>query len=140
MPTRRTVLGTLGTGVVGAVAGRGRHDSTGEDVALEIANNGDRALDIYVRIVPADVSSGLSEDTLFERGFDFGPPNSEAASEVVPDAFESQKPLVRVGNQTGIFNEYTFVPDCSGADAQSDELRINVTGSSTAVFDQKVCQ
>lgn len=140
MPTRRTLLGTVGAGVIGALAGCGRTDSTPSTVTLEIANTSDRQLRVFLRVFPFDTGSGLSEHTLFQRWFDFGPQGSDRSSTVVDQAFEAQKAVVQVGTDVGITGEYTFVPDCAAAGSYPSELRINVTGPYTVAFDQNVCQ
>lgn len=138
-PTRRAILGLFGASALAGFAGCNDTNSDKPMVTIEVSNTTDDQQQIYVEILPVSTETDRSENTLFERWITLGPTGAETAIEELPDLFESEKALIRVGNEIGIIGEYTFVPDCPRGAAVEEAVRIYVTAFDSVAFNQNTC-
>lgn len=138
-PTRRVVLAALGASGLGCLAGCFDTSADEAMVTIDISNATDEQRKISLEILPVSADTDRSENTLFERWITLGPSGTESATEALPAIFESEKALIRVGNEIGVVGEYTFVPDCPRGTAVEEAVRIYVTAIDSVAFDQNTC-
>mgnify|MGYP000188678137 FL=1 len=141
--TRRAILGTLGTGAIGALGGCSLRERFGDPqtVTIEVGGDFDTEQPIELEVLPATVESGLSENVVFQQTITVGPSGPEEALSEIGGAFESERALIRVHVLgLGLIGEYTFVPDCPTGATYDEVLYVTLQSVFDVTFRQNRCQ
>ena len=140
--TRRSVLGLIGAGSVGALAGCAALDAgPNRTVTVKIGGQFDDRLMVEIEVLPDAVDDGLSEDILYRSSFDVGPAGPEESFAETEAAFDSQRAVVRVLVEgLGVVEQYTFVPDCPPGATYDEVLYLTFHSPFTVSFRQNRCQ
>lgn len=138
MPSsRRALLGVVGTALTVGVSGC--TDSESRPVSLSISNPTAERRSVFIEILPADIEGDMSENQLFVEWIDLGPNTEDTAYKERQNVFEAQKALVRIKNNRGYINEYTFVPDCADS-GTGEHLEVTLTANHRAAVSQNWCR